>query len=86
MKVEISKDVLFQVVDGEYVLLEVESGKYFGLNEVGSRIWSLLESGTSLEDTIDQLQAEYAVERDTLEADVNALLARLADAGLLALD
>ena len=38
----VPKDVLFQDLGEEVVLLEVESGQYYGLNEVGARMWSLL--------------------------------------------
>ena len=42
---QLSPDVLFQEVSGEMVLLDLNSEQYFGLDEIGARIWSLLESG-----------------------------------------
>ena len=41
----VSKDVLFQEVAGETVLLDLNSESYFGLDEVGTRIWTLLNEG-----------------------------------------
>ena len=82
-KIEISPDVLFQEVGGETVLLDLESEHYFGLDAVGTRIWSLIGEGVSVDDMVDTLLEEYEVERATLEADVAELLSRLAEAGLI---
>jgi hypothetical protein len=81
--IEISPDVLFQEVSGETVLLDLESEKYFGLDAVGTRIWGMIGEGVSVGAMVDTLLQEYEVERDTLEADVAALLSRLAEAGLI---
>ena len=83
--IEISPDVLFQEVSGETVLLDLESEQYFGLDAVGTRIWTLIGEGVSIGAMIDTLLQEYEVERATLEADLADLLARLAEAGLIRL-
>ena len=83
MKIEISEDVLFQEVSGETVLLDLASEQYFGLDSVGTRIWALLNEGAGADAVVDTLLAEYEVERATLAADVDELLARLAEAGLI---
>ena len=76
-------DVLFQEVSGETVLLDLESEQYFGLAEVGTRIWALLNEGQGVAAIVETLLTEYEVEREQLEADVRELLAALLDAGLL---
>ncbi|MGK2924512.1 MAG: PqqD family protein [Lysobacterales bacterium] len=83
MKIEISEDVLFQEVSGETVLLDLASEQYFGLDSVGTRIWALLNEGAAAAAVVDTLLGEYEVERETLAADVDELLARLAEAGLI---
>ena len=83
--VQISPDVLFQEVSGEMVLLDLNSEQYFGLDEVGARIWSLLESGVGETAVVDTLLEEYKVERETLQADVADLLDQLTEAGLVAI-
>lgn len=83
MKIEISEDVLFQEVSGETVLLDLASEQYFGLDSVGTRIWALLNEGAAADAVVDTLLGEYEVERATLAADVDELLARLAEAGLI---
>jgi len=84
-KFQIAPDVLFQEVSGETVLLDLESEQYFGLDAVGTRIWTLIGEGASIGAMIDILLQEYAVERATLEADLADLVARLAEAGLIRL-
>ena len=85
-KVSISPEVLFQEVSGEMVLLDLASESYFGLDEIGARIWGLLESGSSVGEALDVLMGEYEVERDVLETDVGELLGKLVEAGLLRFD
>ena len=41
-KIGVPEDVLFNDVGGEAVLLNLETGQYYGLDEVGTRMWSLL--------------------------------------------
>ena len=84
-KVSISPEVLFQEVNGEAVLLDLASENYFGLDEIGTRVWALLESGSSIGETMDTLMDEYDVERETLENDVGELLETLSQAGLIKL-
>jgi len=79
----VSKDVLFQEVSGETVLLDLNSESYFGLDEVGTRIWALIQEGRAVGEVVATLLEEYDVDRATLEADVAALLASLLEAGLV---
>ena len=41
-QVEISPEALFQELDGETVLLNLQSERYYGLDDVGTRMWQLL--------------------------------------------
>ena len=85
-KVKISDQVLSQEVSGETVLLDLQSEFYFGLDKTGTRIWELLQSGVSIQDLIGKMLDEFEVDRQTLEADVNALLGKLLEAGLVSVD
>ncbi len=80
---KISPEVLFQEVSGEIVLLDLASENYFGLDEIGARIWTLLSEGNSLGSVLDTLEQEYDVERAVLENDVGSLLEELITAGLI---
>ncbi len=76
-------DVLFQETLGEAVLLNVQSGQYFGLDTVGTRMWEVFTSATSLRAACDVLAGEYEVERQRLETDVCQLVDKLTHLGLL---
>ena len=81
----ISDEVLSQEVNGETVLLDLEDESYFSLNEVGTRIWQLIQSEQTVAATLDTLCDEYEVSREQLEVDVEELLDKLTDAGLASL-
>ncbi|MEQ1540670.1 MAG: PqqD family protein [Novosphingobium sp.] len=65
------------------MLVDLDSGTYFGLNDVGGRFWQLLDEGQPLGQACNQLQAEFDVERDQLERDIGALVGELVERKLL---
>jgi hypothetical protein len=79
----VPEEVLFQEVSGETVLLDLESESYFGLDEIGTRVWVLLNEGKSVRQMVDLLLEEYEVDRATLEGDVDELLGELIESGLI---
>ena len=85
-RIEIPDDVLFRDLDGEAVILSTESGKYYGLDEVGTRMWNLLSRHGQIEPAYHALLAEYDVTEDTLQQDLLDLVDELVDEGLLRLD
>lgn len=85
-KISVSKSALFQEVSGEMVILDLTTESYFGLDEIGSRIWSLLESGKSLEETNKILLEEYEVEPSQLMSDIKDLLDELVAKGLVEIE
>jgi hypothetical protein len=68
---------------GEAVILNLLSGTYFGLNEVGASIWALLQAEQTFASICDAIQMEYEVDRATCEQDVTALLQELQAAQLI---
>lgn len=83
-KVEISDNVVAREVSGETVLLNLETGTYFGLNAVGGRIWSLVEAQPrSLAEIGEVLLGEFDVSAETVQDDVLALAKELHEHGLL---
>lgn len=65
------------VIDGKVVILSIAAGEYYNMNEMGTRIWGLLEKPTTLTALVDTLLAEYAVERATCEKEAHAFVAQL---------
>ena len=82
-RIKIPEDVLFHELSGEAVLLNLASGKYYGLDEVGTRIWLLLSEHKSLENAYQLLLKEYDVEEDRLRTDLFNLVEDLARNGLI---
>lgn len=76
--------VVWRELDGEAVLLDLESEVYFGLDDVGTRIWSLLEADRPLGEVHRLLLAEYEVAAEELWRDLAELVERLLAAGLAA--
>ena len=77
-------DVVSREVGGETILLDLESGTYFGLNAVGGRVWQMLESGRkSLVELCDSVETEFDAPRGEIERDVAALVDHLLEQGLV---
>lgn len=70
-------------VPGETVILDADSGRYFGLDGVGARVWELLSTPTRFADLVEAVIAEYDVERSRCESDLRALIADLSASGLV---
>jgi len=65
--------------------LDTASGEYFGVNEVGARIWTLLQEPMTFAALVDALLEEYRVDRDQCEEEVEDLLRKMADKDLIEL-
>lgn len=70
-------------VGEELVILDVTSGQYYALDEVGAAMWDELSRGRTIEQTVEALLATYSVAREQLESDVRALVDTLTARGLL---
>jgi hypothetical protein len=83
--IQVSESVLHQPLDGESVLLDIASGKYFGLNELGSHIWTLLKQGHTLPEIIELLLDEYSVTREKLLEDIWDFILQLEVNGMISI-
>lgn len=79
----IPEHVLSRKLDDEMVLLNLDSGEYFGLNDTGTRVWELLADGRSREEVIERLTEEFEVGGELATGHVAALCDELLEAGLL---
>lgn len=82
-QINVTAGVVTRMVDGVAVLLDSVTGRYFRLDEIGSRAWSLLATTGSVERAYAALLAEYAVEPEQLRRDLDGLVAELHANGLL---
>lgn len=72
--VQRNTDMLFSKMDEEVVMLSIQNSEYYGLNEIGSTIWEMIEKPVQVETLMLQLIEEYEVERRQAESDILALL------------
>lgn len=86
MNIRIPNDVVFRDLSGESVLLNLATGTYFGLDEVGTRCWHLIGSQSTLENIITALLSEYEIDELQLRSDLTGLLQQLANKGLVLID
>ena len=84
-KVSTPEDVLFRDLGGESVLLNLDNENYYGLDEVGTRMWDVLTTSTSIQTAYDTLLAEYDVAPEVLQQDITRLVEDLVAQGLLEL-
>ena len=85
-KVIVSPQVVAREMGTEVVILELESGTYFGLDSVGARIWRLIGMGKSLPEVCDEMVGKYEVSREVLERDALALVHDLAEKKLVSVE
>lgn len=81
-RVHASKSHLSTSIQGERVILNTETGKYFALNEVASRIWELIQVPNSLGAIAQTLVSEYKVELAQVESDAQLVIDELVAMGL----
>ena len=68
---------------GEVVILNLDSGKYFGLDGVGARIWNLIQAPRTVDELLEILLSETEVESERCEHELLTLLTGLAAEGLV---
>jgi hypothetical protein len=69
----------------EVVILGLHDSVYYGLSQVGTRVWQLLQTPRTLDDLVTALVAEYDVSRERVAADLQRLLSELQTRGLVAI-
>jgi hypothetical protein len=83
-RVAIPEHVVFQELENECVLLNMSSEQYFGLDDVGTRIWKLLADEGETRTVLARLQDHYQVSEATLRQDLAGFIDKLQAEGLLA--
>jgi hypothetical protein len=85
-RLAIPDHVAVRELDQELVLLNFDSERYYGLDEVGARMVEVLRGASSIDAGIALLLEEFDVDEAQLRSDVGALLASLVDGGLVVLE
>ncbi len=82
-RVTVPDDVLISQLQEESVILNLDSERYYGLDDVGTRFLSVLTTSDSIETAYEQLRDEYDVDPQVLRSDLLALIENLINQGLL---
>lgn len=81
--VDIPEHILTRQLDDELVILDLESERYFGLDDVGTRMWQTLTTTDSVGSALDCLQEEYDADPKRLRGDLEDLLDQLVEQRLI---
>jgi hypothetical protein len=76
-------DVITQLVEGETVLVHLQTNEIYALNRTATRAWELLASGSTKDEARAALQSEFDVPPEQLSAEIDALVAALVEKNLL---
>ncbi len=83
MKIQLPKDVVWTKLGDEVAILNSQTGTYFGLDPVGSRIWCLVAEGRGTEEVVMTLLSEYGVDEQRVRTDLQELMEQLASRALV---
>jgi hypothetical protein len=76
-------DVIAESIDGEVIIINLNSGAYYSSLGSGGAVWAALASNHSVDETIDLLAGRYGEPRETVERGIAAFVTQLLDEGLL---
>jgi hypothetical protein len=82
-RASVPQHVLVRFLDREAVLLNLDTERYFGLDETGTRMWQIVTAAPRIDAAYDELLAEFDVDPQLLRSNFEELLHRLMDNGLL---
>ena len=85
-RVRVPDDVLISSLQDESVILNLDSERYFGLDNVGTRMLSVLNTSDSIEAAYESLAQEYDVDRQVLREDLIVLVENLLQQGLVTIE
>lgn len=78
-----SSQVAQETIDGEVVIINLQSGIYYSLQNVGASIWGLIENGMTIDQTIEGIARQYDGNRSDIDSGINQLIAELKQADLI---
>jgi hypothetical protein len=85
-RVRINDEVLFQELQGESVLLNLKTGVYLGLDQVGTRVWQLMGQNEVLSAVKTAILQEYDVTEERCSQDLLELIGKMQEQGLVIIE
>ena len=83
MRIAVAANQVSCDLAGEAAILNLKSCIYYGLDSVGSRVWSLIQKPSTLAEIRNVLLSIYDVDGGDLESDLRELLTQLSEHGLI---
>jgi hypothetical protein len=81
-----SPQIIQETIDGEVVIVNMDNGNYYSLDNVGAAIWSLIESGAAVSEVVDRMTQRYEGNHVDIENAVNQFVAELQQQALIVPD
>lgn len=81
--VSVAENQVSSDLDGESVVLDLDQGIYYGMNELGSRVWQIIQNPVSVQEIIVTVQDEYEVDRERCKQDILSFLNQLDEQNLI---
>ena len=80
-----SPTVLTSDMGEEFVMMDVESGQYFNLKEVGAAVWNEIETEISFGEVLNRLMERFEVDRETCETEMRVFVERMMELKMVTL-
>jgi hypothetical protein len=81
--VSASPHQVYTTLGSESVVLQLQAGAYFGMNDVGTAVWNFLQQSRQVADVIEYVVDNYEVSAQVAEAEILSFLQNLAEKGLV---
>lgn len=78
-------EIAAAIVDGEAIMINLSTGMYYSMDQVGSLMWEFMTAGQSLEEVVASVARRYDVPREQAQADVQRLATQLVEENLVVL-
>lgn len=77
------EDAVMAELDGKVVIMSIENGQYYALDEIGTDIWKSIEGSIAVKSIVEQLVQEYKVSEERCIEDLIAFLQSIESKGLI---
>jgi hypothetical protein len=79
-------DLVFSKIDDEIIMMSIKNGEYYGLDNIGSRIWEIIEKPVTLKEVVEMLKNEFEVTDEQCRSDVIGFLSALINKELVIIE
>jgi len=86
MQIKHNENIAWRIIDGQAYIVTVNDSKLHLLNEIGTRIWQLIERKIDFEELLKKLISEYDIELEKLRADLKEFIEELNSKGLIKIE